>query len=258
MEPRRLLVEAAGAVMAHSSHQRERLEAALHRPIECLDLGVDPLKFRARATPPLDPDVVGLATSPPRPRALFLGPPAHALGAGNVLDLLVATRARQPDVEFVVAGRDPANPDWHHLLTAQARELGLIDHLRLLTRVPSFDLPALFAACDVGVAPRLAHQPGGLSVLQAMASGLPVLGAPGGALGELVRHGQEGLLVPPDNVPAFSDALSTLLSDDMARIVLGESARLRVIEQHDRSRSMAALADLYDRLRGTTRMRAAA
>jgi hypothetical protein len=59
-------------------------------------------------------------------------------------------------------------------------------------------------------------------------------------------------------VARFSDALSTLLSDDMARIVLGESGRLRIIEKHDRSRSMAALADLYDRLRGNTRARTAA
>jgi glycosyltransferase involved in cell wall biosynthesis len=124
--------------------------------------------------------------------------------------------------------------------------------------VPTSDLPALFAACDVGIAPRLEQQPGGLSVLQAMSAGLPVIGRPGGAVGELVRHRQDGLLISPEDVPAFSDALSTLLSDEMARIVLGESARLRVIEGHDRSRSMSALADLYDRLRGNTRARSAA
>lgn len=258
MEPRRRLAQASRIVMTHGAEQRTRLESALGRPVEQLDLGVDPLRFRSRATPPLDPDVVGLVTSPPRPRALFLGPPAHALGAGHVLDLLVATRARLPEVEFVVAGRDPSNPDWHHLLMAQAREMGLLDHLRLLTRVPASDLPALFAACDVALAPRLANQPATLSVLQAMAAGLPVVGAPGGGLGELVRHGQEGLLIRPDDVPAFSDALSTLMSDAMARIVLGESARLRVIERHDRSRTMAALADLYDRLRGNARAGAAA
>lgn len=258
MEPRRRLAESAGLVMTHGTVQRQRLEQGLGRPVEVLDLGVDPLRFRSRATPPLEPEVVGLVTCPPRPRALFLGPPAYALGAGNVLDLLVATRARLPDVEFVVAGRDPANPDWHHLLLAQARELGLTDHIRLLTRVPASDLPALFAACDVGIAPRLPNQPDTLSVLQAMAAGLPVIGTPGGALGELVRHGQEGLLIAPEEVARFSDALSTLLSDDMARIVLGESARLRIIEKHDRSRSMAALADLYDRLRGNTRARTAA
>ena len=258
MESRRVLAESAGVVMAHGTGQRARLESGLGRPVEFLDLGVDPLRFRARATPPLEPEAVGLVTSPPRPRALFLGPPAHALGAGNVFDLLVATRARLPDVEFVVAGRDPSNPDWHHLLTAQAREMGLLDHLRLLTRVPASDLPAVYAACDVAIAPRVENQPGSLSVLQAMAVGLPVVGTPGGTLGELVRQAQEGLLISPEDVPAFSDALSTLLSDEMARIVLGESARLRVIEQHDRSRTMATLADLYDRLRGNTRARAAA
>lgn len=258
MDGRSALADAAGMVVAHGAVQRRRLEVGLDRPVEMLDLGVDPLRFRSRATPPLEPEVVGLVTSPPRPRALFLGPPRFAYGAGHVIDLLVATRARLPEVEFVIAGRDPANPDWHHLLMAQAREMGLIDHLRLLTRVPSFDLPALYAACDVAIAPRLAQQPGGLSVLQAMAAGLPVVGTPGGALGELVRHGQEGLLIPPDQVPVFSDALSTLLSDNMARIVLGESARLRAIERHDRSRSIASLIDLYDRLRGMARARTAA
>jgi len=258
MEARRELVDAARIVVAHSPGQCLRLMAGLGRPVEHVGYGVDSTRFRARPAPPLENDVLTLLTLPPRPRVLFLGPPTHSRGAAHVLDLLVACRARLPDLEFVIAGRDATNPDWHHMLLKQAHEMGLSDHVRTLMRVPDSDLPALCAASDVGAAPWVGHEPGGLSVLQAMATGLPIVGSPKGAVGELVRHGLDGLLIPPDNVSAFSRALCGLLSDEMARIVLGESARLYVLEHHGRDRAMTALEGLYDRLRGTPRARVAA
>jgi glycosyltransferase involved in cell wall biosynthesis len=250
MEPRRDLASIARIVVAHSHSQRRRLVAGLRRPVELVSYGVDPQRYRARAGPPLETEVLSLLTLPPRPRVIFLGPPSHARGASRVLDLLVACRARLGDVEFVIAGRDLANPDWHHMLVAEAREMGLGDSVRCLIRVPETDLPALFAASDVAAAPWIGHEPGGTAILQAMATGLPVVGSPVGALAEIVRHGHDGLLIPGDLTSPFSNALCGVLSDNMARIVLGESARLHAIEKHDRARSLVNLEGLYDRLRG--------
>lgn len=258
MDARREVAAGARIVIAHSAGQRRRLEAGLGRPVELVDYGVDPSRFRARPTPPLEADVLTLLTLPPRPRVLILGPPTQTRGAAHVLDLLVACRARLRDIEFVVAGRDATNPDWHHMLLAEAREMGLADHVRALTRVPESDLPALFAASDVAAAPWIGNAPGGLGLQQAMSSGLPIVGSPIGAVVELVSHGQDGLLIPVEQVSPFSRALCGLLVDDMARIVLGESARLHAIEHHDRERTLVALEGLYHRLRGTTRAGVAA
>ena len=250
MDARQDLASIARIVVAHSHGQRMRLVEGLRRPIELLTYGVDPQRYRARAGPPLESDVLQLLTLPPRPRVIFLGPPTHARGASRMLDLLVACRARLPDLEFVIAGRDLGNPDWHHMLFAEAREMGLGDYVRTLTRVPETDLPALFAASDVAAAPWIAEEAGANGILQAMATGLPVVGSPVGALSEIVRHGENGVLIPGDLTRPFATAICALLTDDMGRIVLGESARLHAIEKHDRERTLVRLEGLYDRLRG--------
>ena len=255
MSERRELADAARIVISHSPGQCLRLQTGLGRPIQYVGYGVDTARYRSRPAPPLVDEGLRLLTLAPRPRVLCLGPPTHTRGAERLLDLLVACRARLPEVEFVMAGRDPANPDWHHMLLKEAHEMGLSDHVRVMTAVPESDLPALCAASDVAAAPWSGSEHGGLAILHAMSTGLPVVGSPSGAVAELVRHGSDGLLIPPDQVTPFAQALCGLLTDQVARIVLGESARLRVVEMHGRERTFVALERLYERLGGQPQQR---
>ncbi len=257
MEERLDLLASARLVLAHSSFNRVRLNAGLGRAIELLGYGVDTTRFRPDPDPPLSPEVGALFASRERPRALFLGPPTHARGADKLIDLVVAVKARLPQVEFVIAGRDAANPDWDQVFRAEARELGIADHVRVLPTVPAGDLPALYAACHVAIAPLIANEAGGLFVLQALAAGLPVVASPAGAIQDLVRQGAEGLLIPARDTGAFADGIRMLLADPHARAALGETARLTAVEQHDRERSLFALEEMYHRLR-ESKFRAAA
>jgi len=258
MDERAALAASARIVVTHSSFNRVRLNAGLGRPIELLDYGVDTTRFCAEPAPPQSPEIAALLSASERPRVLFLGPPTHARGAGVLLDLLVALRARLPDAEFVVAGRDPGNPDWHHMFLTEAREMGLSQHARALPSVPPGDLAALVACCQVAIAPAVGPEAGGLFMLQAMAAGLPIVASPLGSIQDLVRQGEEGLLVSPKDTSAFATALWTLLIDPMARISFGESGRLTVIERHDFERTLLQLEETYHRLSATPGCRAAA
>lgn len=254
MEERGELVRRASAVMAHSNVNRVRLQAGLDRPVDLVDYGVDAQRFCLEPEPPLSPAVAELLSRRDRPRVLFLGPPSVRRGAALLVDLLVGMRSRVPGVELVVAGRDPAQPDADQVLWAEARELGLADSLRILARVPPHDLPALNAACDVGIAPSIGEEPAALFVEQAMASGLPVIASPKGAHEELIRHGEEGLLIPPGDLGAFTAGICGLLLDPLARPVFRDAARLRALERHDRDRALLALEEIYERLsRGVQR-----
>lgn len=257
MDERADLARRARLVMAHSQAQRGRLEAGLGRAVEVVDYGVDPRRFRPDPEPPLSPAVAELLSRRAAPRVLFLGPPALRRGAALLVDLLVALRSRITGVELVVCGRDPEHPDADQVMAAEARELGLGDGLRLLPRVPRHDLPALHAACDVAIAPSLGEEPGGLFVEQALASGLPVVASPGGVHEELIRHGEEGLLLPPHDLASFTAGICTILLDPLARPMFQDAARLRALERHDRDRSMLALEELYQRLAGGVRGHAA-
>jgi glycosyltransferase involved in cell wall biosynthesis len=192
-----------------------------------------------------------------RPRVMFLGPPTPARGAERVIDILVALRARLPEIEMVVAGRDPGNPDWDQVIAIEVQELGLANNIRILPSVPLRDLPALYASCHIAFSPMLGSEPGGLFVEQALACGLPIVASPSGALQDLVREGMEGLFVPSREPAAFADALFTLLMDPNARACYGEAARLRAVESHDVQRSVFQLEELYHRIRENGRRAAA-
>jgi glycosyltransferase involved in cell wall biosynthesis len=258
MEEKVELAAAARIVLAHSAYNRVRLSTGLGRQVELVPYGVDPMSFQAEPAPPDSAEIREMLLDRDRPRVLFLGPPSHARGAGKILDIVVAVSARVPDVEFVVAGRDRANPDWDQVLITEAMELGLRQHVRLIPRVVAGDLPALVAACRIAIAPLVHLEPGGLFLLQAMSAGLPIIASPLGAVQDLVRQGEEGLLVPPRELAAFANAVCTLVVDPMARMALGESGRLRVVEHHDIERSAHALDQIFDRLRPRPAQRTAA
>jgi glycosyltransferase involved in cell wall biosynthesis len=253
MEERVQIASGAEMVMAHSAFNRVRLNAGLGRSIEFIDYGVDVERFRPDPDPPWLPEIMEMFASRERPRAIFLGPPTPARGGERVIDLLVALAARIPDVELVVGGRDPGNPGWEQMVTAEAHEMGLARNFRSLPSVPTRDLPALYASCQVAVSPMMGSEAGGLFAEQALACGLPIVASPSGALQDLVREGAEGVFVPAAETAAFADAVCALLADPGTRAGYAEAARLRACEKHDLQRSVFELEELYHRVRGPGR-----
>jgi glycosyltransferase involved in cell wall biosynthesis len=77
------------------------------------------------------------------------------------------------------------------------------------------------------------------SVLEAMAAGLPVVGTDVNGTREVVVDGETGLLVPPDDVDALTDALRTLFADASLRRAMGRRGR----ERAEREYSIAALVE---------------
>ncbi len=249
MEPWTQLARGGHRLLAHSSFARDRATLAFGRGVALLPFGLDTVHFRPRPDAALAPDVAALSAERARPRVLVLGPPTPARGGHRILDLLVALHARLGEVEVVVAGRDPADPDAAHVLLAEAKELGLASHLRLLARVSRADVPALLTSVDVAVAHGLAPEPTGLSVIQALACGVPVVAHPAGAASTLLDGGRAGALVSATAMGPFADAVAALLSDDVQRRAYAEQARLTAIERHDVERFVFDIEALYDRVR---------
>ncbi|CAA9356445.1 MAG: hypothetical protein AVDCRST_MAG93-7378 [uncultured Chloroflexia bacterium] len=127
-------------------------------------------------------------------------------------------------------------------LEALAGELDIVDSVEFRGMVT--DVSEYVRSADVFVLPSASE---GLSVslLEAMASGIaPVCSAVGSAP-ELIEDGNNGLLVPPGDVPALTTALRHTIENTTWRLTAGAAAHTLVTERFDLDRVARHLADLY-------------
>lgn len=108
---------------------------------------------------------------------------------------------------LVIAGpEDPRYPE----ARLKAESPGLKDSVRFLGDVPEADLPALYSGATLFAFPSL-YEGFGLPVLEAMACGVPVLSSSASSLPEVA--GDAAVLLPPADVPAWAEAIQSLLND---------------------------------------------
>jgi glycosyltransferase involved in cell wall biosynthesis len=145
---------------------------------------------------------------------------------------------RCPDAEFVIAGDGPRRQE----LEAMTRRLGIASRVRFLGHVEH--VAGLLAESDAFVLPSRSEAfPN--SVLEAMASGLPIVASRVGGILELIEHQRTGVLVPPDDDRALGYALLDLIQWSGHAAALGRAARRAVEARYSFDRMVAAYERLY-------------
>jgi glycosyltransferase involved in cell wall biosynthesis len=141
-------------------------------------------------------------------------------GVANFLKAAARVSEISPRARFLVVGDGPLREEL----------LNLVEHLGISERVRFLgyrtDSRALMGLMDLLVVPSLTEG-SPLIVLEAMAAGVPVVASAVGGIPDQVRHGREGILVPPDDPDALGDALGALLRDPAYARRLGEAGRRR-------------------------------
>jgi len=157
---------------------------------------------------------VPVERSPQKPPiALFIGSDFRRKGGDLLLKAFAQTRHRFPDARLVLLTKDSVPPslplDGVQVMPLTWRREEILD---------------LYERADLFVMPSRLETWGDV-FLEAMAFGLPCIGVTGQAMNEIIRHGETGYLVPPEDVPALSEALMDLFSDAGKRFEMGNAAR---------------------------------
>lgn len=151
-------------------------------------------------------------------------------GQHRFIEMAAAVVAAEPTTHFVIVGGSPfgGEGDYPAQLRQQAAAQKL-DHCLHFTGHLADVRPAL-AALDLFVHPG-DPEPFGLVNVEAMAVGKPVVAFGHGALPEIVLPGQTGLLIPPGDVAALAQAVTTLLQNRKQRQQMGQAGQRRVQER---------------------------
>ncbi|MCW3490103.1 glycosyltransferase family 4 protein [Dethiobacter alkaliphilus] len=144
----------------------------------------------------------------------------------------------KPDLRFVVVGDGPQR----RVLELLSRNLGLTN--KLYFAGARQNVADFLAGFTVFVQPSVSEGQG-ITALEAMAAGCPVVASAVGGLRELIRHGDNGLLVPPGEPQALAGAVNRLLGDELLRASLAQQGlavarRYSVAEMVNRTRALYA------------------
>ena len=176
--------------------------------------GVDLERFSPGSTPALASDG--------RPTILTLGRLDPRKGVEHLIDALPLIARDLGSVRLIVAGDGPRRAR----LERRARTIapGMVE---FLGAVPREHTPGLYAAADCLAAPAVRNESFGIVLLEAMASGRPVVASDLSGYRLVVRHGETGWLVPPADPTALARALGRVLADQAGARAMGAAGRER-------------------------------
>lgn len=152
----------------------------------------------------------------------------HQKGVDILVRAAIPLLKNYPDFTVIVCGETTSNnTSFEQELKGEIDAAGLADRVKFIGKQPFSELPKLFRAMSI-VAALSRNEGFGLTVLEAMASGNPVIASEAGAWKDIVRDGVDGFIVPCDDAVATQEKLDKMMSDPENLIKMGKQARQHV------------------------------
>ena len=188
------------------------------------------------------------------PVVVYVGRMVARKGVRNLLRAVALLVQQRQPVRLLLVGGETVDPDddatpeigaLHRL----AAELNISEHVIFTGKRQRDELSLYYSAGDVVVTTPW-YEPFGLTPLEAMACGRPVIGSAVGGLTYTIEEGKTGFLVRPEDPAALAARLNQLLTDDALRIAMRRRARARVEAHFTWTVAAAHTAHVYEELFG--------
>jgi mannosyltransferase len=166
-------------------------------------------------------------------------------GTDYFVDAMIELLPKHPSAQGIIMGgvtrEQQAFVDG---LKSKIEAAGLSDRLRILPEDKGFTIAPWFQASDIYVAPQR-WEGFGLTPVEAMSCGVPVVATRVGAFEDLVVPDETGFLVPPEDIAQLTEATDKLMSDASMRQSMSEAGRRKVVEQHQLEQEADAINAIY-------------
>jgi glycosyltransferase involved in cell wall biosynthesis len=170
---------------------------------------------------------------------LFLGRLAQRKGIYVLLEALAEVRSRHPQVKLLCGGDGELDK-----VRSEVERLGLEDNVEILGWVYEPRKKELLNVATVYVLPSFAEGVP-MSILEAMAAGLPVISTPVGGIADVITHRENGMLVTPGSVTELSEAISTLLENADMRAEIARNAHATFLSSFSVETVVSKIESIY-------------
>jgi glycosyltransferase involved in cell wall biosynthesis len=172
-------------------------------------------------------------------------------GFEYLIDAVARLAPRWPGVRLVIAGGGDLDDE----LRCRVRDRGVGGHVQFVGVLAQPDVARHLAAADIAIVPSIRDEAGNVdglpnTVMEALASGTPLVATTAGGIPSVVTHERSGLLVPEKDVPALEAAIGRLVANPAARAALGTAARADAVATRTWDRVAERMEQVYDRAAG--------
>ena len=235
----RFLIGRMDAVIAASAAAASYLD----RAATIIHHGVDPALYH----PPEDRGAAFAAAGLPGRYGIgAFGRVRPQKGTDVFVEAMCRLLPKYPHFTAIVVGRVTAeNRGFAERLRARVAEAGLSDRVRFLGELPIEEVPPWYRRVTIyAFTSRI--EGFGLTILEAMASGVALVAARAGAAETVVADGDTGVLVPPGDVDALVAALEPLMRDPASAAAMGRRARERAVAEFSVAAEAERILAVYD------------
>lgn len=193
--------------------------------------GIDVNRFRNQAPLPEFQDG--------RCNILFVGRLEYRKGLGYLLRAFAQLKRSDPNIRLIIVGDGPLRRWYGNFISRKQ-----LEDIVTAGYVSSEELPRYYASADIFCSPATGDESFGIVLLEAMASGKPIVATDIAGFRQVLTHGREGLLVEPKNKRQLATVLEALINGPTLRRDLG-AAGLRTVQQYDWERVIDQVQDVY-------------